>query len=352
MKLELQRENENLIVPPMTEELLSKLKDAQFERSVRDNRLAGLRSITGVTNIQPVVKRAEIKAFMNSVTTDYELAIETLIVNSITRPNSEKSVSYQLLSKLKRNTYLTEYNEEEWIALFFLLADTADEMSKILGAVAPSSYRIVDICEELSERILRYITPEKRADSILNSIKNGKASSFVINFVLHTLQKHREMDTKFEYFIPWLKPAKLEKIRLETLKRVKKIVNGGIKGFVDPLCLFLFWYEFDDDSNRKELREWIRENTKSDENFVFFISLFSEKARIVESLIQSKIVWVVYTNILENVTGDISFLKRLKQISVNDSRLGEIAKELLSRIEIERKAKERGLRVRKYFENG
>ena len=115
----------------------------------------------------------------------------------------------------------------------------------------------------------------------------------------------------------------------------------------DSVLLFLYRFEFGSDEPHKEIREWIVENTRTDEEFIEFISVFSEKARNTNYEFNSDIVWVVYTDILEMILGNSKFLGRLKEISSETNRRRNMAAELISRIEHEKNLKDDGLELSK-----
>ena len=119
-----------------------------------------------------------------------------------------------------------------------------------------------------------------------------------------------------EKFVPFLKTSELREIQERTLVNVREILDKGIRSVPDSVHLFLYWFEFGSQEDYRELREWIDEHTKTDEEFVEFISVFSEKARIRNYYFDSDTVWVVYTDILEIIIGDTRFLDRLKEISM------------------------------------
>ena len=126
---------------------------------------------------------------MKCVVSDKNSAIEILIINAIISKNLTKSLSYQLLAKLLHRTIFPDYSEEQWISLFFVLADVTDEMTKVSGPVSPSRYRILHLCTWISEDIVRYLAPEKRAKYLLKAIETGKAKSFIVSFIRYILER-------------------------------------------------------------------------------------------------------------------------------------------------------------------
>ena len=141
----------------------------------------------------------------------------------------------------------------------------------------------------------------------------------------------------------------MKQIQEKTLRNVKEMLDNGIMSVPDSVHLFLYWLEFGSDEPHKEIREWIDKNTKTDEKFIQFVSVFSEKARIMNYDFNSDTVWVVYTDILEMILGDSKFLNRLKGISSETNSTGDMAAELISRIEHEKKLKDDGLELSKFL---
>ena len=349
MNIELQNSFENEITPPMTESLLGKLQLARKQRRAREKIFEGINSYTGSKCLKSDVTEDQIKYFMDCVVSDKETAIELLVINSIVSKGLTKSLSYHLLFKLFNRSIFRNFTEEQWVSLFFVLADVTDEMTKVSGSVSPSRYRILHLCIWISEEIIKYLSPNKRVGYLLQAIETGKAKSFVVSFMRYILKEHKERNSFWKRFVPYLKPSDLKQIKKRTLINVKEVLNDGIMSVPDSVHLFLYWFEFGSDEPHKEIREWIDKNTRTDEKFVQFVSVFSEKARIMNYDFNSDTVWVVYTDILEMILGDSKFLNRLKGISSETNSTGNMARELINRIEHEQKLKEDGLELHKFL---
>ena len=341
----------NVLTPPMTKSLHEKLRVAREEKFERDSKLVDIRSFVGIKYAKPEITDDELEIFMDCVTSDKNNAIEILIINSIVGLGSECSLSYHLLRIINRKIQILNYSEDQLLSLFYILADVTDEMTKINGPVSPSGSRIAYKSSSLSEEIIRKVSPEKRANALLRVLKYGNAKSFVISLIWRILKNHKYKDSFWKRFVPLLEKSELETIEREALEKVKEILNNGIQSVPDSIYLFLYWYEFGDDNEICELRSWIHENTKTDVDFVNFISVFSEKARISFSKVDDDDnLWVVYTELLSQIIGNSSYLDRLVDLSISNCEAKQQAKELLGRIEQEKKLISDGRTLRKYFE--
>ena len=345
----MQCDDENF-TPPMTKKLYDKLIVAREEKIDRDRRVTGILSFAGIKHLKPEITDDEVEFFMDCVTSDRDNAIEILIINSIVGLSSENSLSYHMLRKLSLRIINTQYSEEQWMSLFYVLADVTDEMTKINGPACPSRNRISYKSSALSEEILRKISPEKRANALLQVLKYGKARTFVISLLWRILCNHKYKKLFWRKFVPLLEQSELDRIEREALESVRKILNNGIHNVPESIYLFLYWFEFGDDSEVCDLRNWIHENTKTDEEFVNFISAFSEKARIRISRTDDDIIWVVYTDLLEKILGNRQFLDRLNDLGKMNCAAGRKAKELLRRINDEEKLVRDGRLLSKYFD--
>ena len=350
MSVELLPYSNNVFTPPMTKSLYEKLCVARDEKFDRDRNLLGIRAYVGIKYAKPEITDDEVEFFMNCVTSDRDNAIEILILNSIVGLSSENSLSYHMLRILSQRIFNSQFSEEQWISLFYVLADVTDEMTKINGPACPSRNRISYKSSALSEEIIRKLSSEKRANALLQVLKYGKARSFVISLLWRILSNHKYKKSFWRKFVPLLEQSELDRIEREALVSVRKILNNGIHSVPDPIYLFLYWFEFGDDSEICDLRNWIHENTKTDEEFVNFISAFSEKARIRFSKTDDDIIWVVYTDLLEKILGDQKFLDRLLELSKIDCQAGKKANELLRRIKDEEKLIRDGHMLSKYFD--
>lgn len=346
MTLDILQSKENILVPPMTSNLQKKISRARESRNVRDRKLAGVREYLGVVELKPNVTEDKIKEFMESVIDDKDSAIEYLILNSIVANGSEKAVSYHLLSLLRYSVNTTEFREDQWISLFLVLADAADEMTKTNGPVAPYDYRISYISEGLAEDILRSVPANKRTELVVKAIEDGKAKSWVIGFVFHTLQNHSKRKSVWGEYKSWLKPSEIEVITQKTIRKIKEELSNEYYNYPAPMYMMLLWWKYGD---TEEFIQWIESKTVSDLDFVRFVTVFSEKALLWTGKLQSEVVWIVYTEILEKIFCSKEFLERLKSISQSDSDVKEAAKELLRRIEFEEEAAKRGLEFTKFF---
>ena len=340
---------ENVVVPPMTESLRNKLNEARLEKIARDENLAGIRAYTGIKHVKPDISEDDIEFFMNCLVSDKEQAIEILIINSIIGENSKGSLSYYLLKTLHRKIIFSEFSDEQLCSLFHILADVTDEMTKISGPIAPSMYRISYKCTSISKDIIKAIPSSKRKKTLITALDNGNAKSFVISFIWRILIEHKERSSFWETYVPLLSRPELKKIEEIAFTNVKEILNNGMQSVPDSIYLFLFWYELGTDRDRIELRNWIQSKTHSDGEFIQFISVFSEKARIRMCFTEESVIWVVYTEILELILGNRKFIDRLKDISNRDTKVAPIAKELLERIRTEKKLKKAGKTLRKFF---
>lgn len=350
MSVELLPYFNNVLTPPMTERLHEKLRVAREEKFDCDRKLVDIRSFVGIKYAKPEITDDELENFMDCVTSDKDNAIEILIINSIIGLGSECSLSYHLLRVINRKIQIFNYSEEQILSLFYILADVTDEMTKINGPVSPSGSRISYKSSSLSEKIIRKVSPEKRAKTLLRVLKHGKAKSFVISLVWRILRNHKYKNSFWRRFVPLLEPSELDRIEREALVSVKKVLKNGIHSVPDSIYLFLYWYEFGDDSEICELRNWIHENTKTDEEFVNFISVFSEKARIRFSKTDDDTIWVVYSELLEKILGNNNFLERLNDLGKKDCEAGNKANELLRRVKDEERLIREGRSLSKYLE--
>ena len=333
----------------MTKSLYEKLCVAREEKFDRDRKLLGIRSYVGIKYAKPDITDDEVEFFMNCVTSDRDNAIEILILNSIVGLSSENSLSYHMLRILSRRIFSSQYSEEQWLSLFYVLADVTDEMTKINGPASPARNRISYKSSALSEEIIRKVSPEKRANVLLRALKYGKARSFVISILWRILRNHKYKNSFWRKFVPLLEQPDLDRIEQDALESVKKILKNGIHSVPDSIYLFLYWFEFGGDNEICELRNWIYKNTQTNEDFVNFISVFSERARIRFSKTDDDIIWVVYFDLLEKILGNQRFLDRLNDLSKMDCEDGRKAKELLKRIKNEEKLIKEGRMLSKYF---
>ena len=188
MSLALQNNHENEITPPMIESLWKKLQLARNQRLVREENFERISSYTGSKYLKPDITEDQIEYFMECVVSDKDAAIELLALNSIVSKSLTKSLSYYLLFRLFNRSIFRNFTEEQWVSLFFLLADVTDELTKVSGPISPSRYRISHLCTWILEDIVRYIFPSKRLKMLLKAIETGKAKSFVVSFLRYILK--------------------------------------------------------------------------------------------------------------------------------------------------------------------
>lgn len=326
-------------------DLKDKIRRARIARQQRDKKLKALRNHLGIRLGVTPVERSEVNEFLEIATTNKDKAVEILILNSFVSEYSKKSVSFQLLSTLGHNTEIRDMKRKQQVAIIETIADAADEMFKIAGAIPQKLYDIFRISKALSARLLESMSPVKREKVLLKILRKGKADSWLVYFARMIILEHEIGSTAVSRFDPWLENEILEQVKVTTLERLNKVMNQHFTKLANPLQVFLCWLHFGSENDKEWLREWVRSNTRSNEELVNFIEIYTGMALVRNGTPFPDDIKIAYTDTISTLVEIDEVVERLQCISKCGDELGKKSNELLGLVEYSLSARERGLEI-------
>lgn len=273
-------------------------------------------------------------------------AIQFLLQNTNKYSISNISMSVQLLKDLWFTKSLSEFEEEDLMALFLVLSDSADDMSRITGPVAASESNIFLLSKIVAMEIFSVLSREKRLTLVSNAIRAGKAKSWLIYFVLGFMWVRSVSVEKRQGDGNWLEQGELDKYKNLAKERLFKILEEGYWHTSNPLFLFLFWKEISSETENIEIKDWVTCHTETDTEFLRFVDVFSKKKLEIVNNTKEYVYWWVSYSTLGNFYELEQAKSRLNVIMERGGNLSNVAKELLRRIvsaETYMKEKELGL---------
>ena len=219
------------------------------------------------------------------------------------------------------------FGNEVSFSIFRILSDVADELSLQSGPRLPLEFDIFMQIERLVEKLLTTTDPEHRSEVISNTIKNGKAFSWLMFFTRNLMINHRVLNPGYRLGVKWLTQDETDMLCDTSLYRIHLHSHRIIESS-DPRYILYLWFDIGEDLEREKLRTWVENLTKTNEGFIRFIDIFST-IRITEK----GNVWFVQTKFLENLINLNQAISRLEQISKDDRALEKRAGELLRRFQ-------------------
>lgn len=324
--------------------LRDRIKESRLRRETYDKKFADIRRAMGVTQVKPEVTEIDLKNFIDVVGRDKKSATEELILKSVVGSSTEKSIAFEVLNQLNSRFVIEGMNTIQQKSLLEVLSNGTDEMARVTGPVAPYKYNVFRMSTWLSVSIYRCLDSSERLDCLLSSIKDGVAWSWLMYFAMFVIHKHQIGDTAIRQHIPWLKDHELLETKTIAMGRMQGLLNDGCYNLYQPLYLFLFWWIIGNEEERQEMKEWVKANTKTDQDFVRFVNVFSEKALLRKQEGCAATIWVVYTETLEPFFSKRNLVARLRDVSHLEGQTGETATELLRRIEFADNARAKGIR--------
>ena len=254
---------------------------------------------------------------------DPEKAKELLYRWTRRRDSYGETLAFLVFNRLRIGSTLMFRPLEENLSLFNVLGDTVDRMSELIGHVSENLSEIFYATEWTAMKILPTLPISNRVFYISNAIKYGKATSWIFSIILHILYGHNETQTEPRKEDYWLTKEEIEIIRKITFERIQVEINSDPYNMRKPAFLFLFWYEAGTDTQRKELKEWIANHIRNDENFLKFVYSFTGSMTFPEGF-----YWRVYTRTLSKFLDTKKTYERLNNIMIRNGKLFEKAKQL------------------------
>lgn len=331
--------------PEKSIDLKEKIRRAKIARQTADKKLKALRNHLGIRLGVTHVERSEVDEFLGITTTNKDKAVEILILNSFVSEFSKKSVSFQLLSTLSYHAEIRDLNREQQVAIIETIADAADEMFKIAGAIPQRLYDIFRISKALSERLLESMSPVKREKVLLRILREGKADSWLIYFARLIILEHEIGSTAVSRFDPWLENEVLEEVKEITLERLNTVMKQHFTKLANPLQVFLCWLHFGSENDKEWLREWVSSNTRSNEELVNFIEIFTGMALVRNGTPFPDDIKIAYTDTISTLVDIDKVVERLKRISKCGDELAKKSNELLGLVEYSLSARKRGVEI-------
>ena len=255
--------------------------------------------------------------------TDPDKAKDLLYQWSRRRDSHGETRAFVVFNRLRIGSTLMFRPLEENLSLFNVLVDTVDRLSELIGHVSENLSEIFYATEWTAMKILPTLPINNRVYYISNAITNGKATSWIFSIILHILYEHNETQTEPRKENYWLTKDEIEIIRKITFDRIQVEINSDPYNMRKPAFLFLFWFEAGTDIQRMELKEWIANHIKNDENFLKFIYSFTGSITFPEGF-----YWRVYTRTLSKFLDTDETYERLNDIMIRDGKLFEKAKQL------------------------
>lgn len=260
-------------------------------------------------------------------------AVEFLLQNTNKYSLRNISMSVDLLKELWFTKSLSEFEEEDLIALFLVLSDSADDMSRITGPVAASESNMFLLSKIVAREIFSILSREKRLTLVSNAIRAGKAKSWLIYFVLGFIWVPRVSVEKLQCDSKMMEQGELDLYKNLAKERLFKIMEEGYWHTSNPLFLFLFWKEISSETEKIQIKDWVTCHTKTDTEFLRFVDVFSNKKLEIVNNFKEYVYWWISYSTLDNFYELEQAKSRLNDIIERGGNLSNVANELLRRIE-------------------
>lgn len=273
-------------------------------------------------------------------------AIEFLLQNTCKYSIRRISMSVRLLKDLWFTKNLSQFEEEDLMALFLVISDSADDMSRITGPVAASESDIFFLSKMVALTIFSILSREKRLTLVSDAIRTGKAKSWLIYFVLGFMWVRRISVEKLQSNGKWLEKEELELYKSLAKDRLFEVLEEGYWHTSNPVFLFTFWWTISSEIEKEQIKDWVTCHTKTDADFLRFVDVFSSKKLEMVNFTKEHVYWWVSFSTLGDFTDLERAKSRLNIILKQDGDLSNVANELLTRImsaETYMKEKEEGL---------
>ena len=262
-----------------------------------------------------------------------KLAIDYLLQNSRTHENVYPCASYRILKEIRFSKNLDQFEPDDLIYVLQILADVTDDLSRINGPIALCEGDIFFNCVFLSEAIMPRLPHERRTEIILDIIKNGKARSWVMFFVLNLIQSRRVFVLNSYNERSRLRKEEMTLYAEAAKTRIVDILEDGIERPSKPFYMFALWWKIATDSEKADIKNWVARYVKEDIDFLRFVGSFYRKQLFMEGIKITDIKWSVLAKVLE-VFISLDYVKRrLESIAKHQGEVGEAAREILGRLE-------------------
>lgn len=259
-------------------------------------------------------------------------AVEFLLQNTNKYSIRNISMSVELLKDLWFTKSLSEFEEEDLMALFLVLSDSADDMSRITGPVAASESNIFLLSKIVAREVFSILSREKRLTLVSNAIRAGKAKSWLIYFVLGFMWVPRVSVEKLQGDGRMMEQGELDLYKNLAKERLFKILEEGYWHTSNPLFLFLFWEEISSETEKKQIKDWAICHTETDTEFLRFVDVFSKKKLEIVNNTKEYVYWWVSYSTLDDFYELEQAKLRLNVIIERGGKLSNVANELLRRI--------------------
>lgn len=235
--------------------------------------------------------------------------------------------SKKLLERLTADLDGKSLGNEVSFSIFRILSDVADELSFQSGPRLLLEFDIFMQIEVLVEKLLTTTEPKNRYEVICSTIKNGKAFSWLMFFTRNLMINHRVLNPGYRLGTKWLTQDETDMLCETCLYRIH-LDSDRILDSSNPRYILYLWFDIGKDLERERLQNWVEKSTKSNEDFIRFINIFSTIRNTEKGN-----VWFVQTKFLENLINLNQAISRLEQISKEDSALEKQAGEMLRRFQ-------------------
>lgn len=260
-------------------------------------------------------------------------AVSYLLQNSHEHGSFRTSPSYELLKDIWICDSLSSFESEDLAALLLVFADAADDISRINGPVSICESNVFQACGWVAEEIVALLPEELRIKVVSDAILEGKASSWVIYFVLQMCKGVIVKVRNSENVVKRLPQDEFRRYVKLAKSRLSEILNDGFHYTSNPFYLFEFWWQASSLTEKDEIREWVRKNLETDMDFLCFVDAFYEKKVFIEGIRITEIKWKIQIRKLENFISLDNVKSRLNEIASKRGSAGDVARELLKRIE-------------------
>lgn len=260
-------------------------------------------------------------------------AVQYLLQSSNKHGSFKSSPSFDLLKKIRVSRNLSTFESEDLASLLLVLADATDDMSRINGPVALCERNIFRASGWVAEEVIALLPEKTRTDVVLKAISNGKAASWIFYLVLEIHKKVIIIARNSENEEIGIPSEEIERYISLAMNRLFRILKDGFHTTSNPYYLFKFWWEVSSTDERKNIKKWIKENVVTDMEFLRFVDAFYEKKVFMESIKITDIRWKIQIREIELFIS-LDYVKmRLSNITVQKNDKGDVARELLNRIE-------------------
>ena len=246
-----------------------------------------------------------------------------LLIDLCPREGSKNIVNCkQVLERLRsyaQRQYLTCSDRK---AVFDVLSQTADHLSKAMGPREPFECTVTLMCCKVAQEIIYRVEGDLRLNAILEGIEHGSAFSWLMYFVRMILMEHQKINVR--RMMKWivLSDLELEEIRKAALKRIISSTDQ-IYESAEPNYIFISWHELSED--KTQLLRWVDKHIETDVNLVNFTGAF--RAICIS---EGALRWKVQDRDLEKFVNIDTHKLRLRKVMEQNSDLSRSAKILLS----------------------